>query len=93
MAAACFGPNLTLLVTSTDDSAILSSVPLQESLFNVKKSCFSDLKEAVPLLDLQKINFATDDDYVTVGGRVVAMEWDPTGRYLAILSQVQFFVM
>ena len=87
VAAACFGPNLTLLFTSTEDPATIFSLPLQENIFDVKKASLDDAKMAVPLIDLTKVNFSSDDDYVTVGGRVVAMEWDPTGKYLAILFQ------
>lgn len=86
---ACFGPNLTLLFASTDDPATIFSLPLQENIFDVKKTSIDDVRVAFPLIDLTKVNFASDgnDDYIAVGGRIVAMEWDCTGRYLAILFQ------
>ncbi|CAK9801032.1 AAAS [Anthophora quadrimaculata] len=87
VAVACFGPNLTLLFASNEDPATIFSLPLQENIFDVKKPSLDDVKIAVPVIDLTKVNFACDDDYVTVGGRIIAMEWDPTGRYLAILFQ------
>lgn len=45
------------------------------------------------LIDLTKVNFSSDDndDYITVGGRIISMEWDPTGKYLAILFQVKIY--
>ncbi|XP_033332839.1 aladin [Megalopta genalis] len=86
VAAACFGPNLTLLFASTEDSATIFALPLQENIFDLKKPSFDDTV-AVPLIDLTRVNFSSDDDYVTVGGRIVAMEWDPSGTYLAILFQ------
>ncbi|XP_053984736.1 aladin-like [Hylaeus volcanicus] len=87
VAAACFGPNLTLLFASNEESATVFSLPLQENIFDVKKASINDAKMAGPLIDLTRVSFSTDDDYISVGGRVVAMEWDPTGRYLAIIFQ------
>ncbi|XP_068984306.1 aladin-like [Bombus flavifrons] len=89
VAVACFGPNLTLLFASNEDPATIFSLPLQENIFDVKKPSLDDVKMAVPLIDLTRVNFSLDDgdNYVTVGGRITAMEWDPTGRYLAILFQ------
>ncbi|XP_017883332.1 aladin-like [Ceratina calcarata] len=87
VAVACFGPNLTLLFASNEDPAMIFSLPLQENIFDVKKSSSDDAKMATPLIDLTKVNFSSNGDYVAVGGRIVAMEWDPTGRYLAILFQ------
>ncbi|XP_076625897.1 aladin [Colletes latitarsis] len=82
VAAACFGPNLTLLFASTEESATVFSLPLQENIFDVKKISIDDLKLAVPLISLTQVC-----NGIFVGGRIVAMEWDPTGRYLAILFQ------
>lgn len=87
VAVACFGPNLTLLFASTDDSATIFALPLQENIFDVKQTSVENTV-AVPLIDLTRVNFSSDDDYVSIGGRVVGMEWDPTGRYLAIFFQV-----
>ncbi|XP_003707492.2 aladin [Megachile rotundata] len=87
VAVACFGPNLTLLFASTEDPTTIFSLPLQKNIFDVKKTSFDEVQMAVPLIDLAKVNFSSDDDYVSVGGRIVAMEWDPTGKYLAILFQ------
>ncbi|KAJ8686499.1 hypothetical protein QAD02_022293 [Eretmocerus hayati] len=95
VAAACFGPNLTLLFTSTEDPAMIFSLPLQEQIFNVKKAGSSDdNKVAVPLIDLSKVVFTCDEDdaRIVVGGRVVSMDWDSTGRYLAIIFQDSPFV-
>lgn len=94
VAVACFGPNLTLLFASNEDPATIFSLPLQENIFDVKKPSLDDVKMAVPLIDLTRVNFSLDDgdSYVTVGGRITAMEWDPTGRYLAILFQVCSFL-
>lgn len=86
VAVACFGPNLTLLFATDEDSAKIFFLPLQENIFDVKKLSLDDVKMAVPLIDLTKVYFL-DDDYVTVGGRITALKWDPTGRYLAILFQ------
>ncbi|XP_058796068.1 aladin [Phymastichus coffea] len=90
VAAACFGPNLTLLFTSTEDPAMVFSLPLQEQIFDVKKSgTLNDTKVAAPLIDLSRVTFSSDEgdlDY-TVGGRVVSMDWDSVGKYLAIMFQ------
>lgn len=90
IATACFGPNLTLLFATTGDPATIFSLPLQDNIFDVKKAANNDVKIAMRLIDLTKVNFSSDDndDYITVGGRIVSMEWDPTGKYLAILFQV-----
>ena len=92
VAAACFGPNLTLLFTSTEDPGMIFSLPLQEQIFDIKKvGPLDDNKVAVPLIDLSKVEFTSDDECekVSVGGRVVAMDWDPFGKYLAIIFQVR----
>lgn len=90
VAAACFGPNLTLLFTSTEDPAMVFSLPLQEQIFNEKKvGPLNGAKVAAPLIDLSKVTFSSDEgdmDY-TVGGRVVSMDWDSLGKYLAIMFQ------
>lgn len=89
VATACFGPNLTLLFATTEDPATIFSLPLQDNIFDVKKATNNDVKIAMRLIDLTKVNFSwDDDDYITVGGRIVSMEWDSTGKYLAILFQV-----
>ncbi|KAM0726937.1 Aladin [Formica fusca] len=88
VATACFGPNLTLLFATTEDPATIFSLPLQDNIFDVKKATNNDVKIAMRLIDLTKVNFSwDDDDYITVGGRIVSMEWDSTGKYLAILFQ------
>ncbi|XP_077276161.1 aladin [Temnothorax americanus] len=89
VATACFGPNLTLLFATTGDPATIFSLPLQDTIFDVKKATDNDVKIAMRLIDLTKVNFSSDDndDYITVGGKIVSMEWDPTGKYLAILFQ------
>lgn len=90
IATACFGPNLTLLFATTGDPATIFSLPLQDNIFDVKKVTNNDVKIAMRLIDLTRVNFSSDDndDYITVGGRIISMEWDPTGKYLAILFQV-----
>lgn len=89
VATACFGPNLTLLFATTEDPATIFSLPLQDNIFDVKKVTDNDVKIAMRLIDLTKVNFSWDDnDYITVGGRITSMEWDSTGKYLAILFQV-----
>lgn len=90
VATACFGPNLTLLFATTGDPSTIFSLPLQDNIFDVKKATNNNVKIAMRLIDLTKVNFSSDDndDYITVGGRIVSMEWDPTGKYLAILFQV-----
>lgn len=87
VATACFGPNLTLLFATTEDPAMIFSLPLQDTIFH-EKVAGNDVKIAMRLIDLTKVNFSSDDDYITVGGRIISMEWDPTGKYLAILFQV-----
>ncbi|KAH0558162.1 hypothetical protein KQX54_014698 [Cotesia glomerata] len=96
VAVACFGPYQTLLFTSTEDPATLFSLPMQDNIFDARGvTSFSDTKVAIPLIDLTKIAFCSrsdeDDDSANgeeiVGGRVVAMDWDPSGKYLAILFQ------
>lgn len=91
VAAACFGPNLSLIFTSTENPAIVFSLPLREHVFETKNSTVSDdLKIAVPLIDLSKVDyFVTEDEEVSVGGRVVAMDWDVSGKFLAIIFQVR----
>ena len=91
VAAACFGPNSTLLFTSTENPAMIFSLPLQEQIFHVKQiGTINDDKVAVPLIDLSKVTFAPNegDVEVTLGGRVISMDWDPKGKYLAVLFQV-----
>lgn len=85
IAASCFGPNLTLLFASTDDPVIFF-LPLQENIFNIKVSA-EDTNVAVPLINLAETSFTSNDneDIITVGGRIIAMEWDPSGKYLAVL--------
>ncbi|XP_033220695.1 aladin-like [Belonocnema kinseyi] len=91
VAAACFGPKLTLLFASTEDPAMVFYLPLEEHIFDVKKSSsLDDIKVAIPLIDLSKCTFTNPDDEeeeVTVGGRVISMDWDPSGRYLALIFQ------
>ncbi|KAG7200742.1 hypothetical protein KM043_001291 [Ampulex compressa] len=89
VATACFGPNLTLLFASTEDPATIFSLPLQENIFDTKRTSFADMQVAMPLMDVTRVNFSSDDncDYVVAGGRIASMEWDPTGRFLAILFQ------
>ncbi|XP_011144902.2 aladin [Harpegnathos saltator] len=89
VAVACFGPNLTLLFATTEDPATIFSLPLQDNIFDDKKTNNNDVKIAMRLIDLTKVNFSSDDndDYVTVGGRIISMEWNLTGRYLAIIFQ------
>ncbi|XP_011505246.1 PREDICTED: aladin [Ceratosolen solmsi marchali] len=89
VAAACFGPNLTLLFTSTEDPSMVYSLPLQEQIFDVKKvGTLDDNKVAIPLIDLSKVTFPiNDEDEYSVGGRVTSMDWDPLGKYLAIIFQ------
>ena len=90
VAAACFGPNQTLLFVSTEDPATLFSLPLQENIFDVNKTISMDGAIAKPLIDLTKVSFPSNenDEDITIGGRVVSMDWDPSGKYLAILFQV-----
>ncbi|XP_014203352.1 aladin [Copidosoma floridanum] len=90
VAAACFGPNLTLLFTSTENPAMIFSLPLQEKIFNVKKlDTLDDDKVAMPLIDLSKVTFASNEEdvHITAGGRVISMDWDPLGKYLAVIFQ------
>ncbi|OXU27677.1 hypothetical protein TSAR_003748 [Trichomalopsis sarcophagae] len=90
VAAACFGPNLTLLFTSTEDPAMVFSLPLQEQIFDLKKiGTTDDNKVALPLIDLSKVTFMSNDEdmQVSVGGRVISMDWDPLGKYLAVIFQ------
>ncbi|KAL2746997.1 aladin isoform X1 [Vespula maculifrons] len=85
IAAACFGPDLALIFASSDDPVIFS-LPLQENIFDTKSS-FDEINVAYPLINLAEVTFTSDvnEDSITVGGRIVAMEWDPSGRYLAVL--------
>jgi len=90
VATACFGPDLTLLFATTEDPATIFSLPLQDNVFEVKKTTDNDVKIAMRLIDLTKVTFSCgSDDFITVGGRIVSMEWDLTGSYLAILLQVE----
>lgn len=80
-----------LLFVSTEDPATVFSLPLQENIFDVKKTVAIDgAKTAYPVIDLNRVTFDTDrlNNEVTVGGRVISMDWDPSGQYLAILFQV-----
>lgn len=88
--AACFGPHQTLLFASTEDPATLFSLPLRDNIFDVPGTAANeDTKIAIPLIDLAKVYLAVDENNedVIIGGRVVAMDWDPSGQYLAILFQ------
>ena len=67
------------------------SLPLQEQIFDSKGlKNIKHNKAAIPLIDLSKVVFTSDDlkEQITVGGRVICMDWDPTGKYLAIIFQV-----
>jgi hypothetical protein len=81
---------LTLLFSSTEDPSIVFSLPLQEQIFDVKNvGALDDNKVAIPLIDLSKVTFPADDENeISVGGRVTSMDWDPLGKYLAIIFQV-----
>ncbi|XP_066581677.1 aladin-like [Prorops nasuta] len=90
VAAACFGPNLTLLFASTEEPATIFSLPLQETIFEGTKTGVSDdAKIAVPLIDMTKVTFssAINADRIVVGGRIISLDWDNSGRYLAVLFQ------
>lgn len=80
---------MTLLFATTENPATIFSLPLQNNIFDVKKASDDNTQIAMRLIDLTKVNFSDDHDYyITVGGSIVSMEWDLTGRYLAILFQV-----
>ncbi|XP_046606269.1 aladin-like [Neodiprion virginianus] len=87
VAAACFGPDLTLLFVSTEVPEIVFSLPLQENIFDLKNSGVNnDVKAATAIIDLKKtILYSNQHEQQCLGGRVIAMEWDPTGKYLAII--------
>ncbi|XP_034952368.1 aladin [Chelonus insularis] len=88
IAAACFGPHQTLLFVSTEDPATLFSLPLQDNIFDLRASSTNDTRVAIPLVDLSKAYFPLgDNEGITLGGRVIAMDWDLSGKYLAILFQ------
>lgn len=72
------------------------SLPLQENIFDVKKTVSVDsAKTAIPLIDLARVTFRSDetDEEITIGGRVISMDWDPSGKYLAVLFQVIFSIV
>lgn len=79
-----------MLFATTEDPATIFSLPLQDNIFDNKRTNNNDVKTAMRLIDLTKVNFSSDDndDYITVGGRIVSMEWHSTGQYLAIIFQV-----
>lgn len=92
VAAACFGPDLTLLFVSTEIPETVFSLPLQENIFDLKNiGATNDVKAAMAVIDLKKTILQSDqyEQQSLLGGRVRAMEWDPAGKYLAIIFQVR----
>ncbi|KAI4491768.1 PREDICTED: aladin [Polistes canadensis] len=86
IAVACFGPNLALIFASSDDPVIYS-LPLEGNIFDTKSSV-DDITVAIPIINLAEVTFTnTNETSVRVGGKIVAMEWDSMGQYLAVLFQ------
>lgn len=82
------------MIFASSDDPIIFSLPLQENIFDTKSS-FDEINVAYPIINLAEVRFTSDvndDDSVTVGGRIVAMEWDPSGKYLAVLFQVRITI-
>lgn len=95
VAAACFGPDLKLLFVSTEVPEIAFSLPLQENIFDLKNVAVNnEVKAAMAVIDLKKTLLRCEqyEQNSVLGGRVVAMEWDPAGKYLAIIFQVCLFL-
>lgn len=81
------------MIFASSDDPVIFSLPLQENIFDTKSS-FDEINVAYPLINLAEVTFTSDvnEDSITVGGRIVAMEWDPSGRYLAVLFHVRITI-
>ncbi|KAL0821506.1 hypothetical protein ABMA28_004970 [Loxostege sticticalis] len=75
--AACWGPNDLLLFAAKGE-------PMIYALTNTGLMSGAQTSKAVPILDITKVELASGHP---VGGPVLDMCWDPTGRYLALLFE------
>ncbi|CAH0679981.1 unnamed protein product [Chilo suppressalis] len=75
--AACWGPADLLLFAAKGE-------PVVYALTNTGLLSGAQTSKAVPVLDVTKVELHSGD---TVGGPILDMCWDPTGKYLAILFE------
>ncbi|XP_041982031.1 aladin-like [Aricia agestis] len=75
--AACWGPHNTVLFAASPEPVVFALC--NSGLLNGTKTT-----KAQPVLDVSKVQLASGE---VVGGPILDMCWDPTGRYLAILFE------
>ncbi|KAJ2945439.1 hypothetical protein O0L34_g251 [Tuta absoluta] len=75
--AACWGPDDTVLFAAKGE-------PMVYSLTNTGLMSGSQTTKAQPVLDVTRIELQSGD---IVGGPILDMCWDPTGRHLALLFE------
>ncbi|KAI8439177.1 hypothetical protein MSG28_013024 [Choristoneura fumiferana] len=75
--AACWGPNNVLLFAAKGE-------PIVYSLSNTGLMNGAQTSKALPVLDVTKVELPSGEP---VGGPILDMCWDPTGRYLALLFE------
>ncbi|KAG6458233.1 aladin [Manduca sexta] len=75
--AACWGPENILLFAAKGE-------PMVYALTNTGLLSGSQTSKAVPILDVARVELASGD---IVGGPILDMCWDPTGKYLALLFE------
>lgn len=75
--AACWGPKNILLFAAKGE-------PMIYALTNTGLMSGSQTSKASPVLDVTKVELPSGD---SVGGPILDMCWDPTGRYLAIIFE------
>lgn len=80
--AACWGPSDILLFAAKGE-------PMVYALTNTGLMSGSQTSKALPVLDVTKVELPSGD---TVGGPILDMCWDPTGKYLAILFEESHLV-
>jgi len=81
--AACWSPDGNILLTSMRDEPLVYSVT-----FSNAPSGSGDLvggsKMALPVIDLSPVILQAGDEHLSIGGNAQLMEWDKSGKRLAI---------
>lgn len=77
VAAACWGPNNVLLFAAKGESMLYALS--NSGLLNEAQS-----SKVLPVLDTSRVDLDIGE---SVGGAILDLVWDPTGRYLAILFE------
>ncbi|KAM3959684.1 aladin [Aphomia sociella] len=80
--AACWGPNGMLLFAAKGE-------PIVYALTNTGLMSGSQNTKAVPVLDVSKVELPSGE---IIGGPILDMCWDPTGKYLALMYEESHIV-